>query len=230
MNNINVGNWEQYLSQEVIAMGGELAHRAQLERDAGKTIYPPQEAIFFALEQTPPEQVKVVLVGQDPYINPGQANGMAFSVGAGCALPPSLRNIFKELHADIGCPIPKSGDLTPWAKQGVLLLNTVLTVEQGKSNSHAGWGWRDFTREVFSACSLLPQPIVFLLWGGQARAFCAGLNLHTDTKEAISSSHPSPLGASKGSESVPAFIGSRPFSTVNQLLTKMGGEPVDWTL
>lgn len=230
LSKIDIGNWSTCLSQETIEIGEELAYYAKIERAAGKTIYPSQENIFRALRQTPPERVKVVLVGQDPYINPGQANGMAFSVPTGCPLPPSLRNIIKELHDDIGCPIPVSGDLTPWADQGVLLLNTVLTVEQGKSDSHSGWGWQNFTRAVFGACAELPQPVVFILWGGKARAFCAGLNLHTETKESIWSSHPSPLGATKGNEAVPAFIGSRSFSHVNRLLAQMGAEPVNWAL
>lgn len=230
MKNANLGPWEAVLSKEKQEIADELAYRAKLERADGKTIYPPQDLIFNALLMTPPESVRVVIVGQDPYINPGQAQGLAFSVAPGCTLPPSLRNIFKELHDDVGCPIPESGDLTLWAEQGVLLLNTVLTVEQGKSNSHAGWGWQEFTLAVFEACAKLPQPVVFILWGGQARAFCAGLDLHTDTKEAIWSSHPSPLGATKGNEAVPAFIGSCPFSTANRLLARMGAKPVNWAL
>ena len=167
--------WKEILPPDVQALGAGLAERAAREREAGHTIYPPQEQIFRALELTPPEKVKVCLVGQDPYHEAGQANGLCFSVNRGVLFPPSLRNIFKELVSDIGCPYPKSGDLTHWAKQGVLMLNTVLTVQEGAANSHKNWGWQNFTQAVFAACAKLPQPIVFITWGGQARAFLAGI-------------------------------------------------------
>lgn len=225
-----MSSWQNYLNEDMLNLAKTLSHREKEERQT-KTIYPPQDQIFRALQLTAPEETKVVIVGQDPYISEGQANGLAFSVSPGVPIPPSLRNIFKELHSDIGCQIPESGDLTPWAKRGVLLLNTVLTVEQGKSNSHAGWGWQEFVRSVFVAAAKLPQPIVFVLWGGQARAFCAGIPFdQLKNKDRIWSSHPSPLGATKGNEAVPAFIGSRPFSKVNQLLIRMGSEPINWDL
>ena len=126
-----------------------LAKKAQAARGSGLTVYPPQSQIFHALTLTPPEKVKVVIVGQDPYYGPGQANGLAFSVSPGVPIPPSLRNIFREMHADIGAKIPDSGDLTRWAEQGVLLLNTVLTVQEGMPNSHKDWGWQKFVLEVF---------------------------------------------------------------------------------
>ena len=223
--------WNDILPEEVRRLAVRLAKRAEEERVAGKQIFPPQNCIFQALEATPPDRVKAVIVGQDPYHGPGQANGLAFSVGPGIVPPPSLRNIFKELHADLGHPIPQSGDLSSWAGQGVLLLNTVLTVEQGKPNSHKDWGWQDFTLAVFRACAGLPQPIVFILWGGQARAFTAGLQVSSKPNKAcIWSSHPSPLGATKGGPGVSAFVGSRPFSTANGLLRSMGTEEVDWRL
>ena len=223
--------WNDILPEEVRRLAVQLAKRAEEERVAGKQIFPPQNCIFQALEATPPDRVKAVIVGQDPYHGSGQANGLAFSVGPGIAPPPSLRNIFKEPHTDLGYPIPQSGDLSPWAGQGVLLLNTVLTVEQGKPNSHKDWGWQDFTLAVFRACTGLPQPIVFILWGGQARAFTAGLQVSSKPNKAcIWSSHPSPLGATKGGPGVPAFVGSRPFSTANGLLRGMGAEGVDWRL
>lgn len=223
--------WSRILPPEVWALGESLAQRAQAAREAGAVIYPPQSRIFQALEATPPDQVEAVIVGQDPYHGPGQANGLAFSVSPGIAVPPSLRNIFKELHQDLGLPVPASGDLTPWAEQGVLLLNTALTVEEGKPNSHKRWGWQTFTLEVFRACTQLPQPVVFLLWGGQARAFLEDLPIDQCPRKAcLCSSHPSPLGASKGSAAAPAFLGSRPFSQTNRLLQEMGGEPVDWRL
>ena len=222
--------WNDILSENDRKLAIQLSKRAAEERAQGKQVFPPQNLIFQALEATPPDKVKVVIVGQDPYHGPGQANGLAFSVGPGITPPPSLKNIFKELNADLGLPIPLSGDLSPWAKQGVLLLNTVLTVEQGKPNSHKDWGWQDFTLAVFRACVNLPQPIVFILWGGQARAFTAGLQVSSQPNKAcICSSHPSPLGAGKGNTAVPAFIGSRPFSTTNRLLRTMGAEEIDWS-
>ena len=173
----------------------------------------------------------MVIVGQDPYHGPGQANGLAFSVAPGVAVPPSLRNIFRELHEDIGCAVPKSGDLSAWAERGVLLLNTALTVEQGRPASHAKWGWDSFVLDVCRVCLELPQPIVFLLWGGYARAFTAGLQISQHPgKASVCSSHPSPLGAAKGNEAVSAFLGSRPFSKANAFLASMGSEPVDWDL
>ena len=223
--------WNDILPKEDRQLAIQLTKRAEEERAKGKEIYPPQNLIFQALETTPPDKVKVAIVGQDPYHGPGQANGLAFSVGPGIVPPPSLKNIFKELHADLEYPIPETGDLSPWARQGVLLLNTVLTVEQGRPNSHKDWGWQDFTLAVFRACVHLPQPIVFILWGGQARAFVAGLQLSNYPKKAcLMSSHPSPLGAGKGSAAAPAFIGSRPFSAANKLLQSMGAEEVDWRL
>lgn len=229
---LDMYKWSEILTTEAMDKAKELLSRVKAETEAGHTIYPPRDKIFNALTLTPPEAVKVVLIGQDPYHGPGQANGLAFSVNPGVAIPPSLRNIFKELHDDIGCPIPTSDDLTPWAERGVLLLNTSLTVERGKPTSHSGWGWQEFVLDVCQSCTWLPQPIVFLLWGGHARAFTAGLQILTRTKNkcSICSSHPSPLGATKGSGPVPAFLGSRPFSQANRFLESHGAEPVDWKL
>lgn len=226
-----MNGWRNLLPAEAMARAKELLDRAVAESVAGRTIYPPRDKIFAAFAMTPPERVKAVILGQDPYHGPGQANGLAFSVGPGAAIPPSLRNIFKELHDDLGCPIPTSGDLSPWAERGVPLLNTALTVEQGKPGSHAGWGWQGFVLEVCRACLGLPQPIVFLLWGGHARAFAAGLEIsRAPNKCAIWSSHPSPLGARRGSGTVPAFLGSRSFSQADWFLERMGAEPVGWAL
>ena len=223
--------WNDILAESDRKLANRLVKRAAEERAHGKQIFPPQNIIFQALEATSPDKVKVVIVGQDPYHGPGQANGLAFSVGPVITPPPSLKNIFKELNSDLGLPIPQSGDLRQWAEQGVLLLNTVLTVEQGKPNSHKDWGWQNFTLAVFKACVKLPQPIVFILWGGQARAFAAGLQISSQPNKAcIFSSHPSPLGAGKGNEAVPAFIGSKPFSAANNLLRAMGAEGINWKL
>ena len=142
--------------------------RAESEAAAHR-VFPPREDWFAAFRLTPPEAVRAVILGQDPYHEPGQAMGLAFSVRPGVRLPPSLRNMYRELTEDLGCPAPSSGDLTPWAEQGVLLLNTVLTVEAGKANSHRDLGWQSFTREVLSAVSRLPQPVAFVLWGSQAQ-------------------------------------------------------------
>lgn len=225
-------SWRIFMKHDVISLAEQLAAKAQAERDRGATVYPPQDMIFRALQLTPPDTVRVVIIGQDPYHNPGEANGLAFSVSPGIKVPPSLRNVFKELQSDIGCNIPDSGDLTQWAERGVLLLNTSLTVEENKPASHAKWGWQLVIAEVLRVCvEELPQPIVFILWGGHARTFTENLNIQSHQGKAyICSSHPSPLGARKGSEAVPAFIGSRPFSRANQLLSSMGAEPMDWSL
>ena len=199
------------------------------EREAGKTIYPADENIFRAVELCPPKECRCLVIGQDPYHEAGQANGLAFSVDEGVRIPPSLRNIFKELRNDIGCDMPKSGDLTPWAKQGVLLLTTVLTVEEGKANSHKDIGWQKITmgyiREVINS----PTPTCILLWGKQAVSLLDGIDLPSH-KMALKSTHPSPLSANRGSKDLKAFIGSRPFSKVNQFLVAHGSAPINWEL
>lgn len=235
--------WSEILPQEALTASNNLAYRAQLEREEGKHIYPPQDKIFRALELTPPDKVKVCLVGQDPYHTPGQANGLAFSITPGHTLQPSLNNIFKELESDLGITKPATGDLTSWAEQGVLLLNTSLTVYEGKANSHVTWGWQKFTTSVLQAATKLPQPIVFLLWGSNAQELlpklisCAAVyednhivRENLIKKAYVLSSHPSPLSAYRPCKGSPAFTGSKPFSTVNQLLQDMGGEPIDWRL
>ena len=198
-----------------------------------ETIYPAQDNILNALAYTGPDAVRAVILGQDPYHGPGQAMGLAFSVPAGQKIPPSLRNIFKELSADTGCSIPASGDLTPWAERGVLLLNTVLTVREHAAGSHAKLGWQTLTRWVVQECFDLPQPVVFLAWGrpsltliDAARSQAAG-----GTNDAVlASTHPSPLSASRAAAELPAFLGSRPFSRANRFLQEQGGAPIDWAL
>lgn len=228
---MKMNKWENYLSKEAMATGSRLYHFIEKERKNGSIIYPPQNCIFKALKLTKPKDVKVVIIGQDPYHEEGQANGLAFSVNPGIAIPPSLNNIFKELHNDIGCDIPTNGDLTKWAQRGILLLNRTLTVEKGAPNSHSGFGWGAFVFDVVIACLLLPQPIVFLLWGKQAKSFTHTIDFSEyKNKDYYATSHPSPLSATRGSMNTPAFIGSRPFSTANRLLKQMGGEPIDWSL
>lgn len=224
-----LGGWERRLPAETTAKGFALAARAAGERTRGTEIYPfPDRGhIFRALFATPPEKVKAVILGQDPYHEPGQACGLAFSVEPGSPLPRSLRNIFRELCADTGCAMPESGDLTPWAERGVLLLNTVLTVERGRANSHTRWGWQGFTREVLHATFRLPQPVVYMLWGRPAQAFCTDAVLNPATKRVLQSNHPSPLSAARGP--VP-FFGSRPFTRANRALEEMGTEKIDWRL
>ena len=195
-----------------------------------ETVYPPRADWFAALRLTPPEQVRVVILGQDPYHEPGQAMGLAFSVRAGVKLPPSLRNIYQELENDLGAPAPETGDLSPWAGQGVLLLNTVLTVAAGRANSHKNLGWQALTREIIAAASRLPQPVAFVLWGASAqRAYAQGTgNREQGTGECagprliLTAPHPSPLSAYRG------FFGSRPFSQINAFLAANGEAPIRW--
>ncbi|MCD8106542.1 MAG: uracil-DNA glycosylase [Oscillospiraceae bacterium] len=184
------------------------------------TIYPDMYHIFTALKLTPYSSVKVVIFGQDPYHEPGQAHGLCFSVQDGTMLPPSLKNIYKELESDLGIPPAKTGDLTSWAKQGVLLLNTVLTVRRGQANSHKGKGWEILTDEIIRKLNEHENPIVFILWGANARSKKA---LITNPQHLIiESAHPSPLSAFSG------FFGSRPFSRTNQFLAEHGEVPVNW--
>lgn len=197
--------------------------RAVLKREyAEHTVYPPMEDIFNALRYTSYSDVKAVLLGQDPYHGPGQAQGLCFSVRPGVELPPSLRNIFQELETDMGVAPPPNGSLVPWTKQGVLLLNTVLTVRQGQANSHKNIGWTTFTDAVIRRLNAREKPIVFLLWGGNARAKKA---LLTNPNHLIlEAAHPSPLSAYNG------FFGCRHFSQCNEFLMAHGIAPIDWDL
>lgn len=186
------------------------------------TVYPPMEEIWNAFEYTPYKDVKAVIIGQDPYHGNQQAHGLSFSVRSGIRIPPSLNNIYKELQTDLGISPPQHGCLTSWAKQGVLLLNTVLTVRAGQANAHRGKGWELLTDHIIRALNDRPQPVVFILWGNQAMAKSSMID---DTRHAvITSPHPSPLSAYRG------FFGSRPFSKTNQVLIALGQEPIDWQL
>ena len=199
----------------------QLMARVDAERMAGKAIYPPASDVFNALTLTPLEDVKVVILGQDPYHGPGQAHGLCFSVLPGIKTPPSLVNIYKELAQDIdGFRIPSHGNLTQWAKQGVLLLNTVLTVEQGKAHSHAKWGWEAFTDAVIKSVNDTQQGVVFLLWGSHAQK--KGQNIDTQKHYVLNAPHPSPLSAHRG------FLGCGHFSQTNALLSQHGKQPVNW--
>lgn len=186
------------------------------------TVYPNMYDIFNALKYTPYENVKAVILGQDPYHGPGQAHGLCFSVKKGVPAPPSLQNIFKELEADLGCRIPSHGELTAWAERGVLLLNTVLTVRQGSPNSHRPLGWEIFTDRVISLLNDAPQPIVFLLWGANAKAKRALLT--NPAHLVLTAAHPSPLSAYNG------FFGCRHFLKTNEFLVSRGADPIDWQI
>lgn len=189
---------------------------------SGRRFYPPADRVFRALEVTPFDAVRVVLLGQDPYHGPGQAMGLCFSVPKGVPPPPSLQNLFEELADDVGVPTPTSGDLTPWAERGVLLLNAVLTVSPGRAGSHAGKGWERFTDRAVQALSERREGLVFLLLGRYAQQ--KGAVVDRTRHDVVAAAHPSPLSASSG------FFGSRPFSRANALLEARGGEPVDWRL
>ncbi len=186
------------------------------------TIYPKGENIFNAFNKTPFDAVKVVILGQDPYHGPNQAHGLSFSVMDGVAYPPSLQNIFKELKEDIGCNIPKSGNLSSWAKEGVFLLNTVLTVRASEANSHRGQGWENFTDAVISLLSEKKEHLVFILWGSPAGAKASLI----DQKKhlILKAPHPSPLSSYRG------FFGSKPFSKTNEYLISKGKTPILWSL
>ena len=187
---------------------------------SSRKVFPDMYDIFNALKLTPYSAVKAVILGQDPYHEPGQAHGLSFSVRDGTALPPSLKNIYKELEDDIGIPAAKSGDLTPWAKQGVLLMNAVLTVRQGQANSHKGMGWEIFTDEVIKKLNMRDTPIAFILWGANARSKKAYIT--NPIHGIFESAHPSPLSAYSG------FFGSRVFSRVNKFLIENEIPPIDW--
>nr|WP_294467780.1 uracil-DNA glycosylase [uncultured Sellimonas sp.] len=187
-----------------------------------RRIFPPADDIFNAFHLTPLHEVKVVILGQDPYHGEGQAHGLCFSVKPGVDIPPSLVNIYQELHDDLGCTIPNHGCLTKWAKQGVLLLNTVLTVRAHQANSHKGIGWEEFTDAAIRKLNEQDRPIVFMLWGRPAQAKKA--MLHNPKHLILEAPHPSPLSAYRG------FFGSRPFSQANRFLEAQGIEPIDWQI
>ncbi|MGA0788566.1 MAG: uracil-DNA glycosylase [Ilumatobacteraceae bacterium] len=185
-------------------------------------VYPPRDEVFAALHHTSHGATRAVILGQDPYHGPGQAHGLCFSVRRGVARPPSVANIHRELHDDLGVPPPVHGNLERWAAAGVLLLNTTLTVRGGEAGSHRGRGWERFTDRIIEVLSARAEPLVFVLWGSSARAKRPMID--TGRHGLVESAHPSPLSAHRG------FLGSRPFSKVNALLADRGADPIDWTL
>ncbi|MCB9234673.1 MAG: uracil-DNA glycosylase [Bacteroidia bacterium] len=192
------------------------------EKMAGKTVFPPGKQIFSAFDSTPFDKVKVVILGQDPYHNPGQAHGMCFSVQPGVKAPPSLINIYKEMESDLGIPPADHGYLMKWAEQGVFLLNSILTVQAFNAASHQGKGWERFTDAVIQQLNDKREGLVFILWGGYAKK--KGEVIDTRKHLVLKSTHPSPLSAYNG------FFGSKPFSQTNAYLTKLGKTPIDWRL
>jgi uracil-DNA glycosylase len=192
------------------------------EKAKGKRIFPKGSEWFHALDATPLEQVRVVILGQDPYHGDGQAHGLCFSVKPGVRPPPSLINIYKEMKSDLGLEPPLHGNLEAWAKQGVLLLNAVLTVEAGRAGSHQGKGWERFTDAVIRLVNDQPQPVVFILWGAYAQRKAAFVDRQRHL--VLAAAHPSPLSAHNG------FFGSKPFSQTNEFLIAHGQDPIDWKL
>lgn len=217
-----LGRWAPLVSPRFSAEAFQ-ALSARVERAyASSTVYPPKEQLFAAFSLTPPEKVRVVILGQDPYHGAGQAHGLAFSVAPGVKPPPSLVNIYKELQSDLGIPSRADGCLADWAAQGVFLLNTVLTVEAGKANSHSKLGWQAFTDAVVASIAALPQPVAFLLWGAQAQKKAAQAAQSPYPRLVLTAPHPSPLSAYRG------FFGSRPFSKINFFLEFHGEAAIRW--
>jgi len=217
-------HFEQEFAQDYMA---QLRGFLKEEMSVGQLIYPPKEQWFNAFKFTPFNDVKVVIVGQDPYHGEGQAHGLSFSVPDGIKIPPSLRNIYKELNRDLAMPVPNTGNLEAWAKQGVLLLNASLTVRAGAAGSHSKAGWLRFTNSCLQYLNQHKQNIVFLAWGRFAHDVCAQID--TSKHCVIKTSHPSPLGASKNGRDFTAFMGSGCFSQANHYLQQQGLAPIDWS-
>lgn len=220
---MKLGNdWDLYLEEEFQKDYFLRLTETLKEEYETKTVYPKKEDVFNALKFTPYEKVKVLLLGQDPYHGEDQAHGFAFSVQKGIQKPPSLVNMFKELESDVGIKAPSHGCLLDWAEQGVLLLNTVLTVREGEPNSHKKLGWVTFTDRIISILNDREDPVIFLLWGRNA---IEKLPLITNSRHfVLSTVHPSPLSASRG------FFGCRHYSKVNEILTRLGKTPIDWKI
>jgi uracil-DNA glycosylase len=220
---INIGNdWDEVLDGEFEKpYYKELREFLKKEYET-QVIYPNMYDIFNALKYTSYKDTKVLILGQDPYHGENQAHGLSFSVKPGVKTPPSLLNMYKELHTDLGCFIPNNGYLVPWAEQGVLLLNTALTVRAHEANSHKGKGWEIFTDNIIKLLNLRNDPVIFILWGNNARSKTKFID--TNKHYIIESAHPSPLSASRG------FFGSKPFSKTNDILVKLGKSQIDWQI
>ncbi|MBL3807835.1 MULTISPECIES: uracil-DNA glycosylase [Streptomyces] len=214
-------SWREVLGEEPRQPYFQQLMEFVAEERARGPVYPPSDQVFAALEATPFDRVKVLVLGQDPYHGEGQGHGLCFSVRPGVRTPPSLRNIYKELHAELGHPVPDNGYLMPWARQGVLLLNAVLTVRAGEANSHKGKGWEKFTDAVIRAVSDRPDPAVFVLWGNYAQKKLPLID--TERHAVVKGAHPSPLSAKK-------FFGSQPFTQIDKAVAEQGHEPIDWRI
>ncbi|MCB0966415.1 MAG: uracil-DNA glycosylase [Ilumatobacter sp.] len=215
-------DWNPLLRDEFAKPYWTELQRFVADERVSRTVYPPHDEVFAALHLTSYADTKVLILGQDPYHGPGQAHGLCFSVRHGVRIPPSLANIHRELSTDVGVAVPDHGNLEAWAAQGVLLLNTTLTVRAGQAASHQKHGWETFTDEVIRTVAAKPDHVVFVLWGGAARRKTALID--TDRHTIVESPHPSPLSAHNG------FFGSRPFSRTNEALVAHGQTPIDWSL
>ena len=216
-------NWYQLLKEEFEKEEYKKLEAFLNNEYKSKTIYPAPEKVFNALNLVKYNDVKVVILGQDPYHNPNQAHGLSFSIEKDINLPPSLINIFKELGTDLGCYMPNNGNLTKWANQGVLLLNSVLTVEKNLANSHKGKGWEKITSKIISLLNDREDPVIFLLWGGSAKQI--GKNIDTNKHYVLTAVHPSPLSANQG-----GWFGCKHFSQTNEILKSIGKTPIDWQI
>lgn len=215
-------DWDEILEEETQKPYFQELRYALAREYKQYKVYPPKEELFSALKLTPYNRTRVVILGQDPYHGAGQAHGLSFSVKPGVRIPPSLRNIYTELHEDMGVSVPNHGSLLHWAEEGVLLLNAVLTVREGQPNSHKGLGWETFTDAVMEKLNERQEPLVFILWGSHAQQ--KGAYIDRSRHLVIQSPHPSPFSAHRG------FLGSRPFSRANQYLESHGLQGIDWSI
>ncbi|MEO4054006.1 uracil-DNA glycosylase [Solibacillus sp. CAU 1738] len=224
MNNVFANDWENIIGEEFDKQYYKELLTFIAQEYSTYTVYPKKEDIMNAFRTTSFQDVKVVILGQDPYHGPNQAHGMSFSVQPGIPQPPSLRNMLQELQDDVGCPIPNHGYLMKWANQGVFLLNTVLTVRAGEANSHKGKGWEQFTDAVIEKLAMRKDPIIFVLWGRPAQQKAKIINKSDVPHIVLQAPHPSPLSSYRG------FFGSKPYSKINEQLVAWGKEPIDWCL
>lgn len=215
-------DWDEVLQEETEKPYFQELRYALAAEYKQYTVYPPEELLFSALRLTPYSKTRVVILGQDPYHGAGQAHGLSFSVKPGVRIPPSLRNIYQELHDDTGVPVPNHGSLLHWAEEGVLMLNAVLTVREGQPNSHKGLGWETFTDTIMEKLNERTEPLVFILWGSYAQK--KGTYIDRNRHKVIQSPHPSPFSAHRG------FLGSRPFSQADQYLESHGLKGIDWSI
>lgn len=223
MKEVFANDWQEVLADQLEAPYYKKLRQFVAHEYATQTVFPPKDEVMSALYTTAYQDVRVVILGQDPYHGSGQAHGLSFSVKPGVAVPPSLRNMYKELADDIGCPIPEHGTLTKWAQQGVLLLNTVLTVRQGQAHSHKNQGWEQFTDVIIERLAKRPEPMIFVLWGKPAQQKIKIIAAHPQHR-ILTAPHPSPLSAHRG------FFGSKPYSQINEQLEAWGQSSINWCL